>query len=178
MPLFFRGEPIPFLQGSRPMSKAEDGNTVKIHYTGTLEDGSQFDSSEGREPLEFTIGSGQVIPGFDKACCGMAVGEKVSVTLAPEDAYGEHNPEMVATVERSMMPDDLEPAVGMPINASGPNGEVLNFVITAFDDETVTVDGNAPLAGKALTFAIEMVEVSEGPAAEDNDEQESVITGV
>ncbi len=142
------------------MSKAEDGNTVKIHYTGTLEDGSQFDSSEGREPLEFTIGSGQVIPGFDKACCGMAVGDKVTVTLAPEDAYGEHNPEMIATVDRSMMPDDLNPEVGMPMNASGPNGETLNFVITAFDDETVTVDGNAPLAGKALTFAVEMVEIS------------------
>lgn len=156
------------------MSKAEDGNTVKIHYTGTLDDGSQFDSSEGREPLEFTLGSGQVIPGFDNACCGMAVGEKITVTLAPEDAYGEHNPELIATVDRSMMPDDLEPEVGMPMNAQGPGGEIINFVITAFDDNTVTVDGNAPLAGKALTFAIEMVEISEGPSGEES----TILEGV
>ena len=85
------------------MSQAADGNTVKIHYTGTLEDGSQFDSSEGREPLEFTIGGGQVIVGFDNACRGMVVGDKKTVTLPPEEAYGEHNPEMVAQVERAMM---------------------------------------------------------------------------
>ncbi len=142
------------------MSQAADGNTVKIHYTGTLEDGSQFDSSEGREPLEFTIGSGQVIVGFDNACRGMIVGDKKTVTLPPDEAYGEHNPEMVAEVERSMMPDDLEPEIGMPMHAQGPNGEMLNFVIIDFNDETVTVDGNAPLAGKALTFEIEMVEIA------------------
>ncbi|MBT7306924.1 MAG: peptidylprolyl isomerase [Gammaproteobacteria bacterium] len=142
------------------MSQAEDGNTVKIHYTGTLEDGSQFDSSEGRDPLEFTIGSGQVVPGFDAACQGMAVGEKKSVTLSPEEAYGEHNPEMVAEVDRAMMPDDLVPEIGLPMHASGPNGEMLNFVIIEFDDEKITVDGNAPLAGKRLTFDIEMVEIS------------------
>lgn len=142
------------------MSQATDGNTVKIHYTGTLEDGSQFDSSEGREPLEFTIGSGQVIVGFDNACRGMAIGDKKTVNLPPEEAYGEHNPEMVAEVERSMMPDDLEPEIGMPMHATGPNGEMLNFVIIEFTDETVTVDGNPPLAGKALTFEIEMVEIA------------------
>ena len=142
------------------MSKAENGSTVKVHYTGTLDDGSQFDSSEGREPLEFTIGKDQVIPGFDKACCGMAIGEKVTVTLAPKDAYGEHNPDIVATAPRSMMPEDLEPEVGMPMSTHGENGEVIEFIITAFDDETVTVDGNPPLVGKTLTFDIEMVEIS------------------
>ncbi|HIJ22187.1 MAG: peptidylprolyl isomerase [Gammaproteobacteria bacterium] len=142
------------------MSEATDGSTVKIHYTGTLDDGEQFDSSEGRDPLEFTIGSGQVIPGFDSACRGMGVGDKKTVTLAPEEAYGEHNPEMVAQVERSMMPEDMEPELGLQMHAQGPNGEMINFVIVDFDDENVTVDGNAPLAGKALTFAIEMVEIA------------------
>ncbi len=141
------------------MSKAENGNTVKVHYTGTLDDGSQFDSSEGREPLEFTIGNDQVIPGFDKACCGMAVGEKITVTFAPEDAYGEYNPEIVATAPRSMMPEGLEPKVGMPMSTHGENGELIEFVITAFDDETVTIDGNPPMVGKTLTFDIEMVEI-------------------
>ncbi len=142
------------------MSQATDGNTVKIHYTGTLDDGSEFDSSVGREPLEFTIGSGQVIVGFDNACRGMAVGEKKTVTLPPEEAYGEHNPEMVTEVDRSMMPDDLEPEIGLQMHATGPNGEMVNFVIVDFTDETVTVDGNPPLAGKALTFDIEMMEIS------------------
>jgi peptidylprolyl isomerase len=90
----------------------------------------------------------------------MEVGEKRVVTLAPEEAYGEHNPEMVAEVERSLMPDELIPEIGMPMQAQGPNGEMLHFVITDFTDETVTVDGNPPLAGKALTFAIEMVEIA------------------
>ncbi|HHH38879.1 MAG TPA: peptidylprolyl isomerase, partial [Sedimenticola sp.] len=99
------------------MSQASNGDSVKIHYTGTLDDGSQFDSSAGREPLEFTIGSGQVIPGFEEAVTGMSVGEKKKVRIEPAQAYGERNEEMVQEVPRHVMPEDMELEVGMPLQA-------------------------------------------------------------
>jgi len=141
------------------MSQAKAGDSVKIHYTGTLDDGTQFDSSEGREPLAFELGSGQVIPGFDKAVDGMTVGESKSVNIPAEDAYGPHHPQMIQEVPRSALPDDLEPAEGMGLQAQGPDGQVLNLVVTGVQEESITVDGNHPLAGKALNFDIELVSI-------------------
>ena len=139
------------------MSHAKSGDTVEIHYTGTLDDGTQFDSSKGREPLEFEVGSGQVIPGFDKAVEGMAVGDSKSVRLEADEAYGERHEQLVQEVERSMLPDDVNPETGMALQSSSPDGRVTQFVITAVTEETITVDANHPLAGQALSFDIELV---------------------
>jgi len=141
------------------MSQAKTGDNVKIHYTGTLDDGSQFDSSEGRDPLAFTLGSGQVIPGFDDAVNGMAVGDKKTVRLEAAQAYGEHRQEMVQEVPKSALPADMEVEVGMPLQARGPDGQVMNLVVTGISEETIKVDANHPLAGQALTFAIELVSI-------------------
>jgi len=141
------------------MSQAKAGDSVKIHYTGTLDDGSQFDSSAGREPLEFELGSGQVIPGFEKAVDGMAVGESKSVNIPAEDAYGVHHAQMVQEVPRSALPDDLAPEVGMNLQAQGPDGQMLNLVVAEVRDDSIIVDGNHPLAGKALNFDIELVSI-------------------
>lgn len=141
------------------MSQAKSGDSVKIHYTGTLDDGTQFDSSAGRDPLGFELGSGQVIPGFDKAVDGMAVGESKTVNIPAEDAYGTHRAEMVQDVPKSALPDDLEPSEGMALQAQGPDGQVVNLVITDVKDDSITVDGNHPLAGKALNFDIELVAI-------------------
>ncbi len=141
------------------MSLAKSGDSVKIHYTGTLDDGSQFDSSEGREPLGFTLGSGQVIAGFDEAVTGMTVGEKKTVRLEAEKAYGERHPEMVQEVPKSALPAEMRIEMGMPLQAQGPDGQVMNLVVTGITEETIQVDANHPLAGQALTFAIELVSI-------------------
>lgn len=141
------------------MSQAKAGDTVRVHYTGTLDDGSQFDSSAGREPLEFALGSGQVIPGFDTAVAGMSVGESRSVRIPVEDAYGARHDELVSEVPRSALPADLEPDVGMHLQAQGPDGRLMQLLVVAVSDESFTVDGNHPLAGQALNFAIELLEI-------------------
>jgi peptidylprolyl isomerase len=141
------------------MSQAKTGDSVKIHYTGTLDDGTQFDSSAGREPLAFELGSGQVIPGFDKAVEGMTVGDSKTVNIPAEDAYGQHHEQMVQEVPLSALPEDLTPAEGMGLQAQGPDGQQVNLVITSVQEEAITVDGNHPLAGKALNFDIELVSV-------------------
>ncbi len=142
------------------MSNAKSGDTVKIHYTGTLEDGSEFDSSKGREPLEFSLGSGQVIPGFDKAVDGMSVGDSKTVTIPPDEAYGERNEQMTQEVPKTALPDDMKPEVGMQLQSKSPDGQVMNLVVTGVEDDSIRVDGNHPLAGQALTFAIELVEIA------------------
>ena len=141
------------------MTQAKSGDTVRIHYTGTLEDGTQFDSSDGRDPLEFALGGGQVIPGFDSAVDGMAVGENKSVTIQPDQAYGERHEQLIQQLPKSALPEDMEPAVGMQLQSQSPDGQVMNLVITDVADETITVDANHPLAGQPLTFAIELVEI-------------------
>ncbi len=141
------------------MSQAKPGDSVKIHYTGTLDDGTQFDSSAGRDPLAFKLGSGQVIPGFDKAVEGMSVGDSKTVNIPAEEAYGPHNEQMVQDVPRSALPGDLSPEVGMGLQAQGPDGQVANLVVTAVQEDSITVDGNHPLAGKALNFDIELVSI-------------------
>lgn len=141
------------------MSQAKSGDTVQIHYTGTLDDGTQFDSSQGREPLEFEVGSGQVIPGFDKAVEGMAVGDSKSVRIEADEAYGQRHEQLVQQVDRSLLPDDLNPEAGMALQSSSPDGQVTQFVVTDVSDESITVDANHPLAGQALSFDIELVDI-------------------
>jgi len=141
------------------MSQANTGDIVKIHYTGTLEDGKQFDSSEGREPLQFELGAGQVVPGFDKAVSGMTVGDTKSVTIAPEDAYGERNEQAVQEVPKSALPEELEPEAGMMLQAQNQNGQPVQLTVVAVNDESITVDANHPLAGKTLNFDINLVAI-------------------
>ncbi len=139
------------------MSVAAKGNKVQIHYTGTLEDGTVFDTSEGKAPLEFTIGDGKVIPGFEEAVVGMQVGDKKQVAISPEKAYGERNEEMVITAPRSQVPPDLEVEVGQMLQMGAPSGELINVTVVDMTDSEITLDANPPLAGKQLSFNIELV---------------------
>ena len=142
------------------MSQAKQGDTVKIHYKGTLDDGTEFDSSEGREPLEFELGSGQVIPGFDNAVDGMTVGDSKNVRIESGDAYGERHDQLIQEVPRTALPPEMEPEVGMALQSQAPDGQVMNLVVTAVTEATITVDANHPLAGQALTFQIELVAIA------------------
>jgi FKBP-type peptidyl-prolyl cis-trans isomerase 2 len=142
------------------MPEAKTGDTVKVHYTGTLTDGTKFDSSRGQEPLEFTLGQDQMIGGFEQAVVGMSLGENKTVTIPSGDAYGERNESMVQQVPRSAIPPEIELAPGMMLQAQGPDGETLRFTVANFDEETVTVDGNHPLAGRDLVFELELVEIA------------------
>ena len=142
------------------MTQAKQGDTVKIHYTGILEDGTVFDSSEGRDPLSFTIGSGQVIPGFEEAVVGMAREEKKNVTIPVDKAYGPRNEELIITVPREQVPPDIEPETGQRLQMEGPQGQPVIVVVSEVTDEHVKLDANPPLAGKDLTFDIELVEIS------------------
>ena len=142
------------------MNQAKSGDTVKIHYTGTLDDGTEFDSSAGREPLEFALGGGQVIAGFDNAVDGMSVGESKTVTIPPGEAYGDRHEQLVQEVPKTSLPDDMQPAVGMQLQSQSPDGQIMNLVIAEVADESITVDANHPLAGQALTFAIGLVEIA------------------
>ncbi|MDX1480196.1 MAG: peptidylprolyl isomerase [Woeseiaceae bacterium] len=141
------------------MSEAKSGDKVQIHYTGKLDDGSTFDSSAGRDPLEFELGSGQVIAGFDKAVEGMTEGDTKSVKLDPDEAYGQRHDQLIQQVPKSALPDDLEPKVGMALQSRSPDGQVTQLTITEVDDDTITVDANHPLAGQALNFDIELVKI-------------------
>lgn len=141
------------------MQKPKTGDTVRVHYTGTLEDGTQFDSSRGSEPLEFQMGRGQLILGFERAVADLGPGESCTVTLSPDEAYGDVDPQMQRDVPRTEMPDDLELEAGMILQGRDSEGRVDRFTVVAFDDEVVRLDGNHPLAGKALTFEIELVEI-------------------
>ena len=141
------------------MSNAQTGDKVRIHYTGKLDDGTQFDSSRGRDPLEFKLGDGAIIPGFEKAVNGMAVGDSKSVSIPPEDAYGQRHEQLVQEVPKSALPEEIEPAVGMQLQSQAPDGQVMQLVVTEVSDDAITVDGNHPLAGKNLNFDIELVEI-------------------
>jgi len=142
------------------MSQAKAGDKVKVHYTGKLEDGTVFDSSKDREPLEFNLGSGNVIPGFENGILGMAIGESRTITIAPDQAYGQTNPDLVATVERKQFPDNITPEVGLQLQMSQPTGQPLNVTITHIAGDSITLDANHPLAGKTLVFEVELVAVA------------------
>jgi len=147
------------------MATAKAGDKVKIHYTGTLDDGTVFDSSSGHEPLDFVLGSGAVIPGFDSAVTGMSCGESKTVRMVDAEAYGPRREEMLMEVSRSEMPEDMELEVGMQLQASPPGAPPVLLTVVSLSAETVKLDGNHPLAGQALTFAIELTEIEgSGPS--------------
>jgi peptidylprolyl isomerase len=148
------------------MQKVENGLFVQVAYTGTLEDGQVFDTSEGRAPLEVPMGAGQMIPGFEAALMGMELGEKKTFTLAPEEAYGQHMPERIMDFPAEQIPEDMQPQVGQTIGVSTSEGQQMPALITYVDDEKVTLDLNHPLAGKSLTFAIEVVGISNESATQ------------
>ena len=141
------------------MATAKQGDTVRVHYTGKLEDGTVFDSSAQREPLAFQIGAGQIIPGFEKAVEGMEPGEKTTAVIPANEAYGPHKEEAIVAVERSQLPPDLEPEVGQQLQVQQEGGQALPVRVVQVDDAQVTLDGNHPLAGKDLAFEIELVAV-------------------
>jgi len=141
------------------MEPARVGNTVKIHYTCMLDNGMVIDSSKERDPLEFTIGSGQVISGCENAVVGMSVGDTKTVKIPASEAYGEYRQELVINIERSQFPQDIDPVEGLSLHLKSPDGHVFNAVITRVEGNSVTLDANHPLAGKDLTFEIELVEI-------------------
>ncbi|HVE73130.1 MAG TPA: peptidylprolyl isomerase [Thermoanaerobaculia bacterium] len=141
------------------MTHAKRGDTVHVHYTGTLDDGTQFDTSVGNEPIVFTIGAGQVIPGFEDAIEGMQTGEKKTEHIAVDNAYGAHREELVFTVSRDQMPEGADVEVGDMLRVGFPDGSNAAVQVAAIDDQSVTLDANHPLAGKALTFELELVSI-------------------
>lgn len=142
------------------MAQAKEGDTVKVHYTGTLSDGTVFDSSKDRDPLVFTIGSQQVIPGFEENVKGMGVGDSKTFTLNPGEAYGDRNDQMMVDIDRAQMPEDIDPEIGMMLQVQGQDGSVSHVTITEVTDDKVTLDANHPLAGQDLTFEIELREIA------------------
>lgn len=141
------------------MQQAKSGDTVEVHYTGTLDDGTTFDSSADREPLRFTLGSGQVIDGFDQAIVGMSPGETKTEKIVAEEAYGPHRAELVFDVRRDAMPEDTEIEIGDWLEVALPDGNRLPVQISSIGDESVKLDANHPLAGKDLTFQLQLVSI-------------------
>ncbi len=141
------------------MSLVKDGDTVKIQYTGKLEDGTVFDSSDGRDPLELKVGAGQVIPGFEKGVMGMEVGGTKTITIPADDAYGQRRDDLTISVKKTEFPENISPEVGQQLQLKQPDGNMVNVVITDIQEEQVTLDANHPLAGKTLIFDVEVVEV-------------------
>jgi peptidylprolyl isomerase len=142
------------------MTQAKSGDTVKIHYTGRLQDGTVFDSSNDREPLQFNIGSGQVIPGFEEAVTGMKIGEKKTALIPFDKAYGKRDPSMVMVVDRKHVPAEIDPEVGQRLQIGSPSGELIAVTVIEVNVENITLDANPPLAGEDLTFDLELVEIA------------------
>ena len=142
------------------METAQQGSTVKVHYTGTLKNGEAFDSSREREPLEFTIGEGKIIPAFEESMIGMEPGQTKTIEIEAKDAYGERIDDLIQVVERAQIPDHLEIAVGRQLQVQLENGQSMVVTIVEADDDNVTLDGNHPLAGEDLHFEVELVEVA------------------
>lgn len=142
------------------MSQAKHGDTVKVHYTGKLDDGTMFDSSLEREPLEFTIGAGGIIPGFEQAVLGMIPGDSKTEHISTDSAYGAYLEEMVLVVDRQQMPLDVEPEVGQQLQLQHQTGELITVIITDISPSAITLDANHPLAGENLTFDIQLIEIT------------------
>ena len=139
---------------------ATDGDTVSVHYTGTLENGAQFDSSRGKEPLTFVIGAGEMIAGFDSAVRGMKVGEIKTVTLQPEEAYGPQRPDLIFTLSRDQIPEDMTVTIGQRLPMQSESGQQFVVTVIELGEDTLTVDANHPLAGKVLIFEIELMSIT------------------
>jgi peptidylprolyl isomerase len=140
------------------MQAANNGDTVRVHYTGKLDDGSVFDSSEGREPLEFRLGGGEVIPGFEQAVTGMAPGDERQVTIPADEAYGPRREELVLVVRRQELPEEMQPEVGLQLQMS-QDGQQFVVTISDVTEEDVVLDANHPLAGEDLTFELKLVDI-------------------
>jgi FKBP-type peptidyl-prolyl cis-trans isomerase 2 len=141
------------------MQQAKKGDTVKVHYHGKLTDGTTFDSSAGRDPLEFEVGAGMMIKGFDDGIVDMIVGEKKTISISPEDAYGPSDPDNIIEFPISNFPEDMKPAIGMQLNMRDNTGNTFPVVISEVREEIVLLDANHPLAGKELIFDIELVDI-------------------
>jgi peptidylprolyl isomerase len=141
------------------MAKAKTSDTVKVHYTGKLNNGDVFDSSVDAEPLQFTTGQKQMIPAFEEAIIDMEPGEKKTIEIPADGAYGQPREELTQTLDRSTLPREIELKVGLQLTAQDPDGQPFTVTVAAFDDKTVTLDGNHPLAGEDLTFDVELVEI-------------------
>ena len=150
---------MPGCNAGHDTAQAKNGNTVQVNYTLKLADGTVFETSVGSEPLEFTLGAGQMIPGFEKAVLGMKVGEKKTVTIPSNEAYGPHRDEQIVELPREKLPSGLTPEVGQQLVMRQADGREIVVVITEVSDETVTIDANHPLAGKDLTFEIELAKI-------------------
>jgi len=142
------------------MSQVKEGDNISLHYTGTLDDGTVFDSSDGREPLSFTVGSGEVIQGFDEGVRGMEAGETRDIQIPPEQAYGEYYEELVRVVPRQAFPEGMMPAVGMTLELELPSGQSLPVRIIDIEDDEITLDANHLLAGETLNFKIHIVNIN------------------
>jgi peptidylprolyl isomerase len=142
------------------MTQVKPGDTVKVHYTGKLEDGSVFDSSFDRDPLEFTIGQQTVIPGFEQAVVGMGVGETITARVPSDDAYGPRRPDMMIDVDRTQLPQDMEPEIGQRLEVRQASGQSTTVVIAEVNEDSVTLDANHPLAGQDLIFDIQLLEIA------------------
>jgi peptidylprolyl isomerase len=141
------------------MQQVQSGDTVKVHYHGKLTDGTTFDSSEGREPLEFEVGSGMVIAGFDNGVTGMSVGEKKTIEIPVDEAYGAKQDDLLMEFPKTNFPADMVPEVGMQLNMSNGSGQNFPVVIREVKDEVVVLDANHPLSGEDLVFDLELVEI-------------------
>lgn len=141
---------------------AKEGDKVSVHYTGQLEDGSVFDSSRERDPMTFQLGGGQVVPGFERAVLGLEVGESVTRTIPCQEAYGERNDEDPVSVSRDQFPDGVELSIGQSFRLQAADEQFMVVWVSALDEQNVFLDNNHPLAGKALTFEIELVAVQAG----------------
>jgi peptidylprolyl isomerase len=146
------------------MTQAKLGDTVRIHYTGKLDDGIVFQTSRGREPLEFKIGNSGLIPSFEQTIIGMKPGESRTVKITPEEAYGPHREEMVVAVEREKFPENIKPYVGLELEVCQSDGRVFSARVIDVSEQSVTLDANHPLAGKNLVFDIELLEIMPAPA--------------
>jgi FKBP-type peptidyl-prolyl cis-trans isomerase 2 len=142
------------------MIQVKENNEVKVNYTGKLADGEVFDSSEGKEPLAFKLGEGQIIPGFEKALIDMKLNEKKTVTIAVDEAYGDINEALIQEVQKTQLPQDMAPEVGMGLVSKSPDGQEINLLVIEVKDESIVVDGNHPLAGKELIFDLEVVGIN------------------
>jgi peptidylprolyl isomerase len=141
------------------LSRVKKGDTVKVHYTGTLDNGEIFDTSKEREPLEFTLGQGQLIPGFEKAVIGLSVGDSTQVEIPSTEAYGEERGDLIINVPKDQLPDEVTPEIGMQLQVNQPDGQPIPVRITEISESELTLNANHPLAGEDLKFEIELVAI-------------------
>ena len=148
------------------MSQVKVNSTIKVNYTGKLANGQVFDTSEGKEPIEFVLGQERLIPGFEKGLIDMKLNEKKTIEIVKDEAYGEPNPALIQEVKKSELPQDMEPQVGMGLVSKSPDGQEINLMVVEVKEDSIVIDGNHPLAGHDLVFDVEVVEIKEETVTE------------